>query len=630
MVVIRIVRVCALAGLSWLLCGVLSAENCANLPTSFTGSEFPNGDFFSNFDNSCYTIHMGTGAGSVEYGDLNATYYQMFFKVDPRYQVILLGNFPNARYFSVALNDDHTVVAQSILDSNIVPLTAQYINPYLPGTAYVPGQQYAVPINFGGTPGQQETGCMMNGYNVNVNALDGTQRHSGMDWNSDAGFFSAYRTMWAHDVDNAQHTNPNTAGLIMVRAYINASPNQYAFEPHIIVRDVASGCAYPADYALNTLQIVAPSNSVGLAWMNSNQSTGHHIYEMDYLPKLCDSAPPSGATLHWAREPDYIPITNPYAGYVVAAVPPGVPATLKSAGEVMRIRLRVPTTPATPCTNGCSLSGDEQMRYMSLSFESEGGSTMASIADNQFTKDPNGYATLIVGTGAAVPSWITAANGYTYLNLTALPNYQQLSLLALRNIIASGTFSCAAQYVPYRNGVDTPTGSLLGDYTPVVDYPKAATLPRQATPLTQLSACQTFPLGDPGTRPKCGVFPSPTPSITSVVTQCAAPGCTQFAAQSNPPITIVGQGFGTFPSGFPFTGTSNYLGIKDVTQHWNAGYTGGTCNVTIVSWDSGRIQLVADLPNSKGYCKLVSGDKVGIEVWNPQSMVSTTYQVTAQ
>ena len=82
-----------------------AAKNCSGLPTAFTGNEFPNGDFFSNFNNDCYTIRLGTGYGSSEYGDLNAMYYQLYYKVDPRYQLVLVGTFPNTRYFSVSLND---------------------------------------------------------------------------------------------------------------------------------------------------------------------------------------------------------------------------------------------------------------------------------------------------------------------------------------------------------------------------------------------------------------------------------------------------------------------------------------------------------------------------------------------
>lgn len=33
---------------------------------------------------------------------------------------------------------------------------------------------------------------MMNGYNVDVNRMDATLRHPGMDWNSDGGAFQKF------------------------------------------------------------------------------------------------------------------------------------------------------------------------------------------------------------------------------------------------------------------------------------------------------------------------------------------------------------------------------------------------------------------------------------------------------
>ena len=81
---------------------------------------------------------------------------------------------------------------------------------------------------------------------------------------------------------------------------------------------------------------------------------------------------------------------------------------------------------------------------------------MASLADTAFTKDPNGNVTLIVGTGATIPSWITSANGYTLLDLTAISGYQQLSLLDLRHMLPTGGFNCAGQFVPYRTTAAIP------------------------------------------------------------------------------------------------------------------------------------------------------------------------------
>ena len=259
-----------------LLPGIALAADCSGLPTSFTGNEFPKGDFFSNFNNPCYLIPMSTGHGTGEWGDLNSTYFSMFFKVDPRYQLILVGTFLNARYMSVTLNDSHYAWVQSLPDANIAPLTSASINPYQPGVSYVGGQQFAIPIGFGGTPGKLETGCVMNGYNVDVNGMDGSQRHPGIDWNTDSGLFEKFPTFPLHVVDTPQHTNPNTAGVVMMRAYMNITPAAFGTSPHIIVRDVASGCAYPAAYAYNTLQIVTAGRATGLPWLDQSQMRAHH------------------------------------------------------------------------------------------------------------------------------------------------------------------------------------------------------------------------------------------------------------------------------------------------------------------------------------------------------------------
>ncbi|MFN7997939.1 MAG: hypothetical protein U0Q18_30240 [Bryobacteraceae bacterium] len=609
-----------------LMPGTAHAINCTGLPTSFTGNEFPNGDFFSNFNNPCYAIPFTVGHGNAKFGDLNATYFQMYFKVDPRYQVIIFGTFPNARYFSVSVYDDHSAYSQSIGDFNIVPLTSQFINPYQAGVSFVPLQQFAMPINFGGTPGKLETGCMMNGYNVDVNALDATQRHAGMDWNSDLGMFAKYPHFVDHVVDTPLHTNPNSAGAILVRAYVDITALNYNTSPHIILRDVASGCAYPADYAMNTIGILTGSATTGATWLDTTQNNAHNLYETSYLPRLCYGASGSQNVLPWSREPQYVPGASPESAYIVATVPSGLPDTLAAAGEVMRVRFRVPTFPPTPCTNGCSRSGTEQMRYESLSFLNPGGATIASLADTYFNQDPNGYVTLIVGTGTPIPSWITQTNGYTSFDLTQISGYQQLNLLDLRQIQPNGGFTCAGKYVPYRTATQTPAGNLMGDYMPVVDYPLASTLPQKASPATTGGSCDVFPTGQPGALPNCGTFNPPPIGIAGVMTQCPAPGCTTFAAQPNPPMTITGGGFGNFPNGMPYTGTTAFLQIFNVSQNWSAGFTGDTCTVALNSWASNRIQLTANV-NQNGACPLSAGDVVKVKVINPQTAAAATFQV---
>jgi hypothetical protein len=79
-----------------------ATTNCTGLPTTFTGNQFPKGNFFSNFDNSCYLIPFASWQrGQASGGDLNSIYAKLFYKVNPAYQLIIVGAFPDARYFSV-------------------------------------------------------------------------------------------------------------------------------------------------------------------------------------------------------------------------------------------------------------------------------------------------------------------------------------------------------------------------------------------------------------------------------------------------------------------------------------------------------------------------------------------------
>lgn len=593
----------------------MRAMDCSNLPTSFTGDEFPTGDFFSNFDNPCYTIRLGQGDGQNGLaGDLNSLYNLLYFKVDPRYQLIVLGTFPNTRYFSITLYDEHNALSQTIQDTNIVPLKPGYVNPLQPGMVFMDGQKYGVPIDFGGSPGQIQPGCSTEQFNVTANRLDATQRHQGMDWNTDSRLFDQYPAFPYHTVDTPRHTNPNGGGALMIRLYLNITQLTYKTEAHVIVRDVASGCAYPAAYALNTLQIV----SRNAQWLDDSQEERHTYYENQFLPKLCYAASVE-SRLSWSRGGEFVDVFgNPDAGYLRAITPAGLPDNLAAAGRVMRVRLRIPTTPPTPCA-GCTRSGAEQLRYMSLSFQAAKGVTLASVADKAFTKDPNGYAVLIVGTGAAIPSWITTGNGYTKLDLKSVTGYQQLNGIFIRNILPAPSFGCSGLIVPYNTGISTPSGALIGDYLPVVDYPVAANLPKVASPLVGPNSCGAFPAGLPAVNPTCEVLPYNKLAIDRIVTQCASPGCNAVAAQSRPPLTILGSGFGVFPSGLPYSGQSSYLQIIDSTGGWSAGYTGDTCNVLIDNWTDGRISLVVD-ENQDDHCSIAAGDQVTVKVWNPQAM----------
>jgi hypothetical protein len=631
------------AGFAWLPAPA-HAKPC---PTQFDPGSFKKGDFFTNFDKKCYWVDFATGHGSAnEWGDTDTVYNKIFFQINPNippYQLVIVGAFPNARYFSVDINDDHSAVSQSLTDVDIVPLTATGVNPFLPGVAFVAGQQYAVPINLGGSPGTLETGCMTPGYNVGVNALDGTVRHPFMNWNLDAAFFHDNPTLPPHQIDTPEHSDPNTSGAILIRNYLDLTPASAANVPHIIVRDVASGCAYPASM-VNAMNILTADNDTGNTWLNQNQVQEHNVYA-NWQSTQCWGIIPS-SQIQIVRGDEYIPGPLPDGSYTYAYVPSGLPQTLANAGEVMRIRFRVPTTPPTPCTTGCSRSGNEQMRYMSLSFDIPGGTTLASLPDscpansivkcNPLIQDPNGYVTVIVGTGVAQPSQATAANGYTWIDLTTTTggNYQLLNQIMIRNILPASSFTCAGENVPYKTGQATTKGAgLMGLYAPVFDYITPANLPPAASPITGPGSCDVLPSGPGEVSPQCGVQVPATPQIAAVTTQCALPGCDQVVVQSQPPISILATagGFGNFPLGLPYQGNSNFVQIADTTQNWSAGLTGDPCTLQIGEWSDTAISVVANV-NQNGVCPMAAGDQLSVTVWNPQNgaKASATVPVAAQ
>jgi len=138
---------------------------------------------------------------------------------------------------------------------------------------------------------------------------------------------------------------------------------------------------------LQTLEIVSPTG--GSSWLDHNQFLDHKSYDANYLPTLCYGTDPQNS-LSWARQGEWssFPIRIPAISRLMSR--PKLPSTLAAAGEVMRVRLRIPVTPPTPCTNGCSRSGNEQVRYVGLSFYPSSGAALASLADSYFTRTLTG------------------------------------------------------------------------------------------------------------------------------------------------------------------------------------------------------------------------------------------------
>lgn len=450
----------------------------------------PAKDFFRNFDNPCYAFTFANSAGGGFAGDSNAGYGLAYFRVNPRYEFIVYGVYPQTRYYSIAVNDDHIALTSSIYDQQIQPLTALDTNPYGNGMTYLPGQRYAVTVSVGGVQpaaGSVQPGCSVSAYNIHGNTLAGNLRHTGMDWTGDPDL---PRNFPAHI------GTPPVAGSIMVRRYVENPVNLQT--TRLLVRDLTTGCAVPASTAVNTL--VTTDMNVGGGWNDGDQTKSHEKYANTIQPKLCYEAVPDNALL-WERNPEYIPGINPNAAYLSADVPGSVKRKMGLLSDtVLRIRMRVPSTPPTPC-DGCSLSGTEQLRYWSMSFLN-GAKTIVSLSDDDVVKDSNGYITVIVSLGGKQPANAIAANGYTYVNINPLTG-TQLSAINIRYILPAPGFNCSAENIPFLTTEDNPMGGYMGDYSPTTDLISGGSLPLHADPNVQPDTCAAAPTAPPQ---NCTVF----------------------------------------------------------------------------------------------------------------------------
>jgi hypothetical protein len=282
-------------------------------------------NFFASFASSPqqgYELAIPEESGAAAAGDRNATYFSLYYSIYNLVnsweaqgycpvELVIAGNFPDSRYFSITSNDMHKTIAQHLADEDVVPVgTSQgqsYLNPFALGSTgtspeYNGKQAYLVPISLGAVPGPTTAnggtvlpGCYIDPFE-GANLLDATQRHPSADWNTTVPSSSAFQApgvlsgLLPHVVDNPAHvfdsatnSGPNTAGGLRVRYYLappeTCSTNDATGEvtcnqptsvqqPYMLVRDTVTGCAYPAQTVMNYLwydqsSTVSPACNLG-------------------------------------------------------------------------------------------------------------------------------------------------------------------------------------------------------------------------------------------------------------------------------------------------------------------------------------------------------------------------------
>ncbi len=331
-------------------------------------------------------------------------------------ELVVAGQYPNARYFSIANYDEHYTNAQHLADVDVDPLTSTSINPYSLNNSwsYMP---YVAPVSLGTVPGsgaQQGssgtlTGCQISPYEED-NLLDGTQRHPAADWNGDVigtpGLSSTPNANFpsqSHTTDGPLHANTtyNPAGSIHVRTYLSPPytcngnvgstldcslpsgsyfPDNNNGNTFYIVRDTYTGCAYTNSSVNNTMLVgsalstyQSPFLSQTPMWQNSNQMT-YHSELSEWTPQLCYAngnpnppiSAPFGNRVVWSRTPNHVAGQAPDDAYISGSISASALNAIINGGAcnnpsdgnacAIRLRFQIPPMPATPCqpTPGCT------------------------------------------------------------------------------------------------------------------------------------------------------------------------------------------------------------------------------------------------------------------------------------
>ena len=450
--------------------------NCSSLPAIN-----PAKDFLGNFYNKCYLIPMGVGHGGTTGGDLGAEYDQIFYKIIPGYELVVYDQFPSARFLSVTVYDQHSANTSELLDANILPENSTMSNPFQIGVPYTPGQFYGVSVSLGsGVPTNPAAGCSTADTTIDQNLLDASQIHSGLTW---TGYPYLPPNFPPHQ------TGANSAGALMVRKYAILSSTGPA---GVFVRQLSDGCAISAA-AANTLGILTTNLAVGQSQEDTQQIDAHQEFASKIQPRYCFPRDPTNE-VNWVREQQYLPEINSDAAYLRANFSSTVVQELISGGGFMQIQFPLPTFPDMPCATGnCSITGAEQMRYFSLSFEDAQQNVYTTMKDSQFVQDPNGNVTLIVGFGKQPPPQVTAANYYTYLDLSQFPNFANVNQIDVRNILQNASFNCSAFQVPFNTTEYNNVGGYMGAYVPTVQFLGATKIPTVPTPPTRVDSCGMKP-----------------------------------------------------------------------------------------------------------------------------------------
>ncbi len=489
-------------------------------------------------------------------------------------ELVIAGQYPNARYFSIAGYDEHYTTAQRLADLDIDPLSSNTESPFVGGQTWASGIAYLAPVSLGTVPssgqngasGGTASGCQISPYEED-NLLDGTQRHPAGDWNTVAtGAAGTNFPSQQHILDDDQHSNPTAAGSIHVRAYLSppytcsgnqgstltcSLPSNSGFpdsgtgNTYFLLRDTNTGCAYTTTYT-NTLivgnanQGPTPFLSKSTKWQDTNIQMQYHLEADVWNPQLC-YANGANLTYHnpvaWTRTPQHVAGSAPDDAYVAASIPAATLQQLVNASAqnavVMRFRFKLPAMPATPCLNAnCALPiqiGPLRYTSLTLGYQAPGtGCAILADIDGQGScpvQGPDFWSILSLADAAFNTGQTTPLSGNNYsaryvtLIVNVNPAVPMPTGLSYNSTPVQGgqsnQYTVTSTAVTQGAGpVQAQTNHLDGTQTPVPYY----------TAWVNTTTLNGQPYGDPDVvvdLTKFGDFFSATPGDTNAV--CAPP-----------------------------------------------------------------------------------------------------------
>lgn len=465
------------------------------LLTVLTAAPAAAGNFWSNFLKPQYFLPITRIPDGLDGADLNAQYEQLFVRNYPGTELLIIGEYPRARFFAITLYDDHGAVIGTLNDTQIQPLNPGQSNPFGPGgTANTEDVMYAVRVRLKNQVAVVPTTECDTG-NVTINQMDGRYRHTAGTWYSS---FHRGFSVTLQGVPLVHDDAIDTSSIsIMVRRYLpvnDGNTGQFDLRrPLVLIRSNQTGCAFNLYDALGKPEPDPPVPITLADWYSTSalvksQTQAHWKREVD-APQLTPYGLDPYNSAAWYRGPEYLLLQSPDAAYLSSkVVQSGQPAVLNAAQKVMRLRFRLP---AVPCAQAaCPLNGTHDLRYWGLSFlqgfASGERNTLASISDLDLRPDANGYVSLLVTFGTPLPAHVNAANGYS---VVSLPDVTQVDKLMLRLILPQAAFTCAPNNIPFRTNEHHSGGGYMGDYAPFVDFPVAATLPLHPVLLVRNEPC---------------------------------------------------------------------------------------------------------------------------------------------